>query len=277
MEGGLLPDQLLTNYTTVIWAMGNTMWNTILEDDKQKIMNFLENGGNIFINGKGMKWYLQEADIFLLDYIHARNLQPHSTTRTLYGIRGNPVVGDIDVTLNASWQFGEVESLDDAFPLFTYDTSRPDKNVALAVETDSYKIVYFAFALEAIQSSEDQKTIMNRILEWFDHNTYIQEDMNDDVPISFVLHQNYPNPFNGTTDIRYEISYNRYPSPISLKIYNILGQEMRTLVNEEQEPGQYIITWDGRDNYGREVASGLYVYHLTNGTLQETKRMLLLK
>ena len=106
------------------------------------------------------------------------------------------------------------------------------------------------------------------------------------VPTEYHLAQNYPNPFNPYTDIRYQIADVRYkrqdtrskmPIHTTLKIYNILGQEMRMLVDEPKEAGFYTVTWDGRDNNGRGMSSGIYFYRLTAGDFTATKRMVLLK
>lgn len=98
------------------------------------------------------------------------------------------------------------------------------------------------------------------------------EETGKSMPESFALLQNYPNPFNALTDIRYQIPNTRYkiseargkrPIHTTLKIYNILGHGVRMLVNEPQEAGHYTATWDGRDESGQEVASGIYFYRLS--------------
>ena len=96
-------------------------------------------------------------------------------------------------------------------------------------------------------------------------------------PHRFWLSQNMPNPFNPVTVIRYQIGENRYPVPITLKIYNLLGQEVRILVDEVQEVGCYTVTWNGRDGEDRSVPSGLYLYRLTAGRFTSVRHMLLLK
>ena len=90
----------------------------------------------------------------------------------------------------------------------------------------------------------------------------------------FVLHQNSPNPFNPTTAIRYSLSE---PGPVSLTVFNALGQAVRGLIDDYRNPGSHRVEWDGRDSYGRRVASGLYFYRLRVGQHQETRRMLLLE
>ena len=102
----------------------------------------------------------------------------------------------------------------------------------------------------------------------------VQQDM---IPTSYILEQNYPNPFNLSTNIRFQIANAVFPTHTILKIYNILGQKVRTLVDEPTEGEYFIVTWDGRDGRRNEVSSGVYLYRLEAGGFQETKRMLLLK
>lgn len=97
------------------------------------------------------------------------------------------------------------------------------------------------------------------------------------VPISHGLFQNYPNPFNPTTHIRYQIVDMGVPIHTTLKIYNILGQEVLTLVDEEKKPGHYIASWDGRDKKRKDVSSGFFFYRLEAGGFCATKCMLLLR
>ena len=94
------------------------------------------------------------------------------------------------------------------------------------------------------------------------------------VPTTFAISQNYPNPFNPTTNIDYAVSGQSF---VSVKVYNLLGQEVRTLVSEEKGVGTYTATWDGKDNVGKEVPSGMYVYKMLAGSFSETKKMMLLK
>ena len=95
------------------------------------------------------------------------------------------------------------------------------------------------------------------------------------VPEEFLLKQNYPNPFNPVTQISYEVSNS---SKISLEIYNMLGQKVRTLVdNRYHQHGTYNISWNALDNRGYRVASGIYFYTLRAGDFVETKKMILLR
>ena len=97
------------------------------------------------------------------------------------------------------------------------------------------------------------------------------------VPAEYSLSQNYPNPFNPTTSIQYSVVSDQSRPHLTLKIFNLLGQEVRTLVDGAKEPGYHTVTWDGRDDSGQEVASGVYFYRLTAGNFADTKRMVLMK
>lgn len=94
------------------------------------------------------------------------------------------------------------------------------------------------------------------------------------VPTSYALYQNYPNPFNPSTEIRFDL-----PEAIrvELKIFNILGQEVATLVDDVRSAGAYQILWDGKNAGGLSVASGVYVYQIKAGNFQDAKKMVLLR
>jgi len=94
------------------------------------------------------------------------------------------------------------------------------------------------------------------------------------LPNEFELSQNYPNPFNPTTMIRFALPVE---ANVEMKIYDILGREVATLVKGAYKPGSYTIEWNGRNNYGVQVASGMYIYRITAGKFVQTKKMMMLK
>ncbi len=94
------------------------------------------------------------------------------------------------------------------------------------------------------------------------------------IPQSFRLFDNYPNPFNPTTQIKYAVNK---AGNVKVVIYNILGKEIKTLVNEYTSAGNYSVTWNGCNNFGKKVTSGMYFYRLQAGDLQVTKKMLMTK
>lgn len=126
------------------------------------------------------------------------------------------------------------------------------------LEPDSTEIYYMVGSPTAVPEAEQRKLAGN-----------------------FTLFQNYPNPFNTTTLIPFRVNSNQSTvnSPITtnLKIYNIKGQLVRTLVNEEKPPGEYQVIWNGRADSGKDVASGVYFYKLRIGDLTQSRKLVLVK
>lgn len=103
---------------------------------------------------------------------------------------------------------------------------------------------------------------------------YVATEPEAAIPIKFGLHDNYPNPFNPTTTIRYDLPE---PSQVHLTIYNQLGQPIRTLVSGEKSAGYQSVVWDGRNNAGQQVGTGIYFYQIRAGEFTQNRKMILLK
>jgi hypothetical protein len=99
--------------------------------------------------------------------------------------------------------------------------------------------------------------------------TFVEEEMIDGIPSEYLVSQNYPNPFNPTTKIRYTVPNS---SKVVIKVFDILGKEIETLMNEEKPAGTYEVKWNGSN-----LPSGVYFYQLKAGTFVETKKMILLR
>ena len=113
--------------------------------------------------------------------------------------------------------------------------------------------------------------VWSKIYEYTDVNDGVQQT---NLPDNFSLSHNYPNPFNPETQIEYALSRN---CQVKLIVFNILGQKVKTLVDEFQTVGYKTTHWDGKDEAGKEVASGVYFYKLKAGDYNETKKMILMK
>ncbi len=123
------------------------------------------------------------------------------------------------------------------------------------------------------ESFESHQYTTQLLLESIRTGDHIQNDI---PPVNkYVLHQNYPNPFNPVTTISFSISDN---SKVEICIYNIRGQKVKTLTNDEFAEGQHQVIWNSRDNNSKSTASGVYFYKLkVNGKDKAVKKMLLLK
>src|SRR5690606_5548127 len=104
----------------------------------------------------------------------------------------------------------------------------------------------------------------------FEYSSEIE--VNVAAPLVFSLFQNYPNPFNPETKIIYEIPSYAEVNTVQLKIFDVLGNEVEILINEEQMPGKYEVTFDASNH-----TSGIYFYNLKAGSFSETKKMILMR
>ncbi len=102
----------------------------------------------------------------------------------------------------------------------------------------------------------------------------VNVDENEGIPTAFSLAQNYPNPFNPETTVRYQLAA---PSDVTIHIYNILGQRVKTLVDAFQPTGAYSVQWRGTNDRGLPVATGVYIYHMKASDFVQVKKMLFLK
>jgi hypothetical protein len=142
--------------------------------------------------------------------------------------------------------------------------------------------VYLPFNLSAIADTlptgepviqNDANKLLVSVLEWFSSFTAIDNGSASKI-LDFELTANYPNPFNPSTTIEYALKEN---SQVSLVIYNTLGEKVKTLVSEEQIANRYQVTWDGTNDLGAKVASGVYLYRITAGNFVSTHKMILMK
>ncbi len=168
-----------------------------------------------------------------------------------------------------------------------YDTSDLEgKPVAIRYLGDDYQFVFFNFPFYYIQE-EQAIQVLQQALRDLGVPTGVEEEPEEEISAGgFSLKQNYPNPFNLTTTIPFTIpslpvNSSQFmvhsPPTVTLNIYNILGQKVRTLVDEKKLPGEYKVNWDGKDEKGNEVGSGIYLYKLKARDYQQVKKMVLLK
>jgi flagellar hook assembly protein FlgD len=103
-------------------------------------------------------------------------------------------------------------------------------------------------------------------------------DIKSSIPQTWQLYQNYPNPFNPSTTIQFDVPEEAGRVPrIAIQIFNILGQKVKTIERGNYDAGRYRIVWDGTNEGGRRVASGVYFYRILAGDFVHTMKMVLIK
>lgn len=147
-------------------------------------------------------------------------------------------------------------------------------NINTVSEGDSIEF-YFTFNNNG---TEEREPLENNYLAMLENLSIIKTDKQDtsitQLPEDYTLSQNYPNPFNPNTIIKYNIPQKSF---VTLRIYDMLGREIKSLVNSEKEPSSYSVEWNGTNNFGQRVASGAYVYQIVSGGYIQTKKMVYLK
>jgi hypothetical protein len=114
----------------------------------------------------------------------------------------------------------------------------------------------------------------DQVVPGFEGVTVALSGVGSNLPTSYALEQNYPNPFNPSTDVAYSLPKAGH---VELKVYNVLGQEVVTLVDEHMPAGNHTVTWDGRNAQGSSVSSGVYFYRIAAERFSDTKKMMMLK
>ncbi len=139
------------------------------------------------------------------------------------------------------------------------------------VQGDSIELYWRVLSISGLDSVSSSTALQTRVVREIIVGI---EDENSRLPARFALHQNYPNPFNPATTIRYDLVQE---SKVLLRIYNALGQEIRTLVDRVEPAGYKSVVWDSKDNAGRSVASGVYICRLSAGRFVKSRKMLFVR
>jgi spore germination protein YaaH len=292
-------DILLTDYDVVIWISGEegTADESFSSSEQVRIMGYLENGGQLFISGSEIGYDLVDQgnsndQIFYRSYFKAQYIRDQVPTYFISGTTGGIFENLANLkfddgnhgTYNVDYPDG-INPIDGSIANMIYDGFDPVTFGGAGIQyegtfglgTAPGKIVYLGIPFETLYPASTRDSVMGRVMQFFDFTTSIVPPIVDNlVPDEFELGQNYPNPFNPKTTIEYNL-VNGNPLHVQLKIFDILGRAIITLVDEEKTAGRYEIVWNGVDAYGREVASGVYIYQLQVGNQARYKKMNLVR
>jgi len=297
-----VPNFSFNQYKYMIWYTGDHKTNLFTQAQVESLMSFLDHGGGLFLTSQDAAEVLSGSSdpwdtLFLKNYLHC-SYDGNSTRQLVAGISGDEVGDTLWIypgsTPGAANQTSKdiliPNSLADTVLVYADNDFGPTDSVAGLKYQGSYKLVFFGFGFEAINGSGDYfhghylskpELVMQRVMNWLKGISDVPEGGDEAVslPKTFELDQNYPNPFNPTTTIQFKVQGSKFKVPChtTLKIYNILGETVKTLVNEFKNEGSYTVVWDGKDEKGEEVSSGIYFYQLKVGEYTEAKKMLLLR
>ena len=221
------------------------MWNWYNSNNSMIFENYVDNGEPVQIEVKHDSIYI-ELPVNLSAYQLQINYQPE-----------NLFVGNLSVN-NGKLHLKHEQEESGIYTIM----AQPDKSkIAFPIEINGKKTeVSISF-----KGLNMEGNLLGQMTESFTI---------ENVPDDFVLYNNYPNPFNPITKIDYGLPD---ISNVKLIIYDILGREIISLINEKQEAGYKSVSWNGQDYFGRSVGAGVYLYVLEANTFKKVKKMILLK
>jgi len=282
----------LLDYEVVIYFCGDDSRDeeSLAAADQLRLLDYLEAGGKLFISGSEIGYDFAATtpdELNRYEYLlRARYLGDLAGSNRVLGELGTAFEG-LDFTYGT--QTGPnlyIEDYPDYLqPRFGSETALFYENLRIAglhftgtygASTIPAQVVYLGFTFETIESPTDRAELMGRVLTYFGLPVDIADQP---LPVveQFELGQNFPNPFNPATKIHYTLPRNLNNSQVNLEIFNVLGQRVRTLINEKRLAGTYTVEWDGKDDRARPAASGVYVYRLRAGEFTDSQKMILLR
>lgn len=277
---GKLSGAQLSTADAVFWGTGLS-YPTLDPSDRTAITAFLNAGGKGFFNGQEIGWELCTGGSGNYDLawyqnnLHA-NFLTDAAGSSLTGIAGDPIGNGLSYLIDAP---GGNQPYPDGISPRTGAVTSVQYNATYKgiIRWDSgtgSQLVYMAHGIEGILNATTARTIVERVIDWFNLPASTGVPTPDLVPGVVALAPNFPNPFTPQTSIPYSL---REEGRVRLTIYDVEGRLVRELVRQVQPAGRQVAFWDGRDATGRSLGSGIYYYRLETPGFEATRSMVLVK
>ncbi|RMH73773.1 MAG: T9SS C-terminal target domain-containing protein [Gemmatimonadetes bacterium] len=272
--GGALNPEDLEQITTLIWFTGGEEETALEPDEIEMLTGYLDNGGQLMLSGRNLGVAIGTTD-FYTEYLGAHFRFNNFSTYEVNGIEGDPIGDGISFTFEQDSPDVVLPrpGVDGVSPVFQYGDI--PLYAALRHETETYRTVYYSISLEGVNEADALAQLIENSVLWLQGEETAIEPQKSDVArvTAYQLFQNVPNPFNPQTQIEYAVPV---PATVQLNIYSVTGQFIKTLVHRPQSAGHYRVIWDGTNQFGAAVASGIYLYELSAGEHRLTRQMVLL-
>jgi len=280
-------------FPVIIWYTGDAGLDAISPQEEDSLIQFLDGGGRLFITGQNVVESLSSTSRLLTDYFEVSH-GGNSSEIIMSGVSGNPVTDGFSLFGIFGGDGASNQTSPDIFlpsgiasAAIKYGTTGEEIS-AVTIDNGTYKIFLAGFGLESIVDTGPTLTkrhqLLFGVLDWFEvsSSVEVEDESLAALPNQFVLEQNYPNPFNPETSINYSISHD---AKVKITIFNILGQRVKTLVDNNLAAGKYTVSWNGSTVTGSTAASGVYFYRMEavsssqagKKVFVDTKKMLFLK
>ncbi len=266
----------LTNFSLIAWSTGH-VFPVFKQYEVDALESFMDNGGRLLIDGQDVgsdifesSGQSQFAQDFYHNFLHADYVADWGQSYFFQGIAGDPITDQIILSLSGIYDRSpdQVAAFDSyASTLFTFSAST--RYSGIRADDGNSKVVYLGFGFEQINDIAVRDTLIAKSVRWLTEDLVLSAANDPNKILTFGLEQNYPNPFNPTTSISYTIPKS---AQTTLKVYDVLGNEVATLVNGENTAGVHSVEFNAA-----KLSSGIYFYKLQSGNLLQTKKMMLLK
>ncbi len=268
---------ILANFDAVVWNVGFS-FPTLDDSDRAALTAFTNGGGALFISGQDVGWDHNDqggaAITWYRNTLKAHYVLDDTNDYTLDGVPADPITDGMSITISGGDGANNQDYPDAINPydgtahvIFSYNGSQ---NGAVAADTGTYRVVYLGFGFEAINNAVDRAALMEAAMNW------LLPDLTSvgSTPMALRLEQNMPNPFNPKTEITFAL---QAAGEVSLNVFDVEGRLVRVLAEGDHTAGEHRVTWDGRDDAGRTMSSGVYFYKLSGAADSQMRKMLLLK
>lgn len=265
----------LSSYWAVLWTTANGSAMYVSTDDEQDMADYLDGGGNLMLASMQYLSSRGATNTFITNYLHIDSWGSDTGGFIMTGVSGDPISDHMSLLLlGGLFPPGSSDSIVPSASADSIFTS-PVGVKGVKVAEGDHKVVFLGFPFEDVKVSEpdpnNQRTLVERILNWFDPPSGIE----DGEVHRLALSQNVPNPFNPATEIAFTVPESA--GRVTLSVYNVNGRVVRTLLNRELPAGPSLVVWDGCDDCGRALASGVYFARLAAGGESVFRKMTLLK
>ena len=291
--GSLMPNPV------AVWFTGNERDSVLTAAEQDTLRSFLLNGGGLLMTGQNILESIDSSE-FALRFLRSR-FAGNTRDRVLQSVPSDPIFGEYPLLFISGAGGARNQTSCDilewtgaADPVYYYDTTAATiGGISVSDELENWRLIFLGFGLEAVTVPVNRtdfisrKQMLARAIDWLARSPAVRVEENGATPEArfsektihtpadlFHLRQNFPNPFNLATIIEFDLLQR---AEIRLVVYDVTGREIAQLASGSFSPGRHSFVWNGRDDNGREVASGVYFCKLESRDQFQMRRLLLMK
>jgi len=295
----LIMDYDVGLFSTVFWH--KDIHHTLsTESDTITMRKYLQGGGNLwlsgwkliqFLSGQSEPYHIFEEGEFVSTYMGIDSAKTSSGSEREF-IEAHSLEGEFpDLSIDTEKVITDglfymdimLPPFDGTYPIYSYvslDSMNSEYHgypISCMSNSTEYGFIVTDFPLY-FMDQDDSQLLVDAVMEIFGEPVSIGDGEIARIPLTLSLYQNFPNPFNPTTTISFDIPGTEdVKQHVDLTIYNLRGRHVKTLISEKLDPGSHKVVWDGKNEQGQHVSSGIYLYTLKSGDKRYTRKMVVLE